>query len=95
MTKEEVLRHASTPLYASPIPTTAHVFKNRDHMYILYRTDPEKLREAVPEPLELPDDPLVRFEMMRMPDTTGYGDYTELIRDAHNLSFTEYHIAHR
>ncbi len=77
MTKEDILNHASTPLWASPIPTTEHIFRNRDHMYILYKTDPDALRIAVPEPLELPEEPLVRFEMMRMPDTTGYGDYTE------------------
>ncbi|MCR4842851.1 MAG: acetoacetate decarboxylase [Eubacterium sp.] len=77
MTKEEILNHASTPLYASPIPTTAHRFMNREHMYIIYKTDAKALRDAVPEPLEIPGEPLVRFEMMRMPDTTGYGDYTE------------------
>lgn len=30
----------------------------------------------VPEPLEI-DEPLVRFEVMRMGDVTGYGPYTE------------------
>jgi acetoacetate decarboxylase len=30
----------------------------------------------VPEPLEI-DQPLVRFEVMKMPDTTGYGAYVE------------------
>ena len=43
----------------------------------MYRTDREAIKRVVPEPLELMDDSLVRFEMMRMPDTTGYGDYTE------------------
>ena len=30
----------------------------------------------VPEPLEI-DEPLVKFEFIRMPDSTGFGDYTE------------------
>ena len=30
----------------------------------------------VPEPLEI-TDPLVKFEFIRMPDSTGFGDYTE------------------
>lgn len=77
MTKEEVLQHASTPMCASPIPQTAHRFMRREHMHILYRTDREALQKVVPEPLELPEEPLVQFEMMRMPDVTGYGDYTE------------------
>ena len=45
-------------------------------MIITYRTDPDKLRELVPEPLEI-DEPLVKFEFIRMPDSTGFGDYTE------------------
>lgn len=77
MTKEEVLRSTSTPLTSTPIPPTKHRFNQRDHMYIMYKTDRTALERVVPEPLELLDEPLVRFEMMRMPDTTGYGDYTE------------------
>jgi acetoacetate decarboxylase len=34
------------------------------------------LRAVVPEPLE-PDGALVRYEFIRMPDSTGFGDYTE------------------
>jgi hypothetical protein len=30
----------------------------------------------VPEPLQV-DDPLVKYEFIRMPDSTGFGDYTE------------------
>ena len=30
----------------------------------------------MPEPLEV-DEPLVKFEFIRMPDSTGFGDYTE------------------
>jgi acetoacetate decarboxylase len=45
-------------------------------MIITYRTDPEKLRAVVPEPLEV-DEPLVKYEFIRMPDSTGFGDYTE------------------
>lgn len=77
MTKEEVLKYASTPMCASPIPKTAHRFMEREHMHILYKTDWDALRKVVPEPLELVDEPLVQFEMMRMPNVTGYGDYTE------------------
>jgi len=34
------------------------------------------LRSVVPEPLEV-TEPLVKFEFIRMPDSTGFGDYTE------------------
>jgi acetoacetate decarboxylase len=45
-------------------------------MIITYRTDPQKLRALVPEPLEV-SEPVVKFEFIRMPDSTGFGDYTE------------------
>jgi hypothetical protein len=31
---------------------------------------------VVPEPLQI-DEPIVQFEFIRMPDSTGFGDYTE------------------
>ena len=49
---------------------------NREFLIITYRTDPEKLRALVPEPLEIAE-PIVKFEFIRMPDSTGFGDYTE------------------
>ena len=30
----------------------------------------------MPEPLQI-DEPLVKYEFIRMPDSTGFGDYTE------------------
>jgi acetoacetate decarboxylase len=51
-------------------------FYNREYLIVTYRTDPAKLRELVPEPLEV-GEPLVNFEFIRMPDSTGFGDYTE------------------
>jgi acetoacetate decarboxylase len=35
------------------------------------------LREVVPEPLEVAGD-TVAYEFIRMPDSTGFGDYTEM-----------------
>jgi acetoacetate decarboxylase len=67
----------STPLNAPSIPACGHRFNRREHMFITYETDWDALRAVVPEPLELVDRPLVRFEVMSMPDTTGYGAYYE------------------
>jgi acetoacetate decarboxylase len=36
----------------------------------------EALEAVVPGPLEI-RDPIVKFEFIRMPDSTGFGDYTE------------------
>ncbi len=45
-------------------------------LIITYRTDPDALRAVVPEPLEIAE-PIVKYEFIRMPDSTGFGDYTE------------------
>jgi acetoacetate decarboxylase len=45
-------------------------------LIITYRTDIDRLRAVVPAPLDV-DEPLVKFEFIRMPDSTGFGDYTE------------------
>lgn len=65
-----------TPLTAPAFPAVRPRFFDREYLNIVYRTDPEALRAVVPEPLEI-DEPLVRFEVMKMNDVTGYGPYTE------------------
>ena len=77
MKKEDVLKQLSTPIVACPSPNVPHRFNNRGYLYIVYRTDRKALEKVVPEPLELLDDPLVRFEVMYMSDATGFGVYTE------------------
>jgi acetoacetate decarboxylase len=77
MQASDVLKNAySMPLTSPAYPKGPYRFVNREFLIITYRTDPQKLRAVVPEPLEI-DDPLVKFEFIRMPDSTGFGDYTE------------------
>jgi len=64
------------PLTSPAFPRGPYRYHNREFLVITYRTDPEALRAVVPEPLEIAE-PLVRFEFIRMPDSTGFGDYTE------------------
>jgi acetoacetate decarboxylase len=64
------------PLTSPAFPRGPYRFCNREFLIITYRTDPDALRAAVPEPLEILE-PLVKFEFIRMPDSTGFGDYTE------------------
>ncbi|HTQ83405.1 MAG TPA: acetoacetate decarboxylase [Pseudolabrys sp.] len=66
----------SMPLTSPAYPKGPYRFVNREFLIITYRTDPDKLRAVVPGPLEI-DEPLVKFEFIRMPDSTGFGDYTE------------------
>jgi acetoacetate decarboxylase len=77
MTEEEILKRAfAMPLTNPAFPPGPYRFVNREYLIITYRTDPERLSAIVPEPLAL-DAPLVRYEFIRMPDSTGFGDYTE------------------
>jgi len=74
---EDVVRNAfAMPLTSPSYPPGPYRFVDREYMIITYRTDPEALRRVVPEPLQF-DEPLVKYEFTRMPDSTGFGDYTE------------------
>lgn len=64
------------PLTSPAFPMGPYRFVNCEYFIISYRTDPARLREVVPEPLQVVDD-LVHYEFIRMPDSTGFGDYTE------------------
>ena len=69
-------RAFAMPLTQPAYPPGPYRFYDREYLIITYRTDVEKLRAIVPEPLEVVSD-LVKFEFIRMPDSTGFGDYTE------------------
>jgi len=75
---EDAIRNRAfaMPLTSPAYPVGPYRFVNREYLIITYRTDPAKLRALVPEPLEV-REPLVKFEFIRMPDSTGFGDYTE------------------
>jgi acetoacetate decarboxylase len=64
------------PLTNPAFPPGPYRFINREYFIIQDRTDPEALRRIVPEPLEV-NEPVVNYEFIRMPDSTGFGDYTE------------------
>ncbi|WP_087930890.1 acetoacetate decarboxylase [Streptomyces albireticuli] len=76
MHTQDVARLFTTPLDSPAYAPARYRFTDREYLNITYRTDPAALRRIVPEPLSVPE-PLVRFEVMRMPDVTGLGGYTE------------------
>ena len=77
MREAEVLERAfAMPLTSPAYPPGPYRFVDREFFIITYRTDPEALREVIPAPLEM-TDPVVKYEFIRMPDSTGFGDYTE------------------
>ncbi|MBX3709526.1 MAG: acetoacetate decarboxylase [Gammaproteobacteria bacterium] len=64
------------PLNNPAYPRGPYRFVNREYFVITYESDLDKLKQIVPEPLEV-TEPIVKFEFIRMPDSTGFGDYTE------------------
>lgn len=77
MKADDVLNHAfAMPLTQPAYPPGPYRFYDREYLVMTYRTDAERLRAVVPEPLE-PLSDLVKFEFIRMPNSTGFGDYTE------------------
>lgn len=79
MTINEILQKGhGIPLASPAYPSSACHFVDREFLIITYRTDAETLRRLVPEPLAIDmANPLVKYEFIRMPDSSGFGDYTE------------------
>jgi acetoacetate decarboxylase len=74
---EKIRREAfAMPVHNPAYPRPPFRFVNREYFIISYETDPDALREIVPEPLK-PENNLVHYEFIRMPDSSGFGDYTE------------------
>jgi acetoacetate decarboxylase len=77
MDRMTLRKHAFAMPPSSPaFPPGPYRFVDREYFIIRYRTDPEALLRVVPEPLEIVA-PIVNYEFIRMPDSTGFGDYTE------------------
>lgn len=77
MTEDEVKSRAfAMPLTSPSFPPGPYRFVDREFFIVSYRTDPDALRAVIPAPLQF-TEPVVKFEFIRMPDSTGFGDYTE------------------
>jgi acetoacetate decarboxylase len=74
---EQILGLPSMPLAAPSYPRGPYRFVDREYLIVTYKSDPSAIRAALPEPL-LPDgSDTVLYEFIRMPDSAGFGDYTE------------------
>src|SRR6201997_462721 len=74
---DDVRRNAySMPLNNPAFPPGPYRFFDREYFIITYKPDPEARAAVVPEPLEVAE-PVVKYEFIRMPDSTGFGNYTE------------------
>lgn len=85
MTRDEILRAPSMPAFAPSYPRGPYRFFQREYLIVTYETDPEALRAALPEPLEAAPGNLAFYEWMKMPDSSGFGDYEESGSGIHAL----------
>jgi acetoacetate decarboxylase len=77
MKPDAILKKASMPLASPSYPPGPYRFVNREYFIVTYESDPDAIREALPEPLEPDGSNTVLYEFIRMPDSAGFGDYTE------------------
>ncbi|KMO42824.1 acetoacetate decarboxylase [Methylobacterium variabile] len=77
MTRDEILSAPSMPAFSPSYPHGPYRFIRREYLIITYETDPDALRAALPEPLEPAPGNLAYYEWMKMPDSSGFGDYEE------------------
>jgi len=74
---ETILNTASMPIASPSYPRGPYRFINREYFIVTYDSDPDAIRAALPEPLEPDGSGHVLYEFIRMPDSSGFGDYTE------------------
>ena len=78
MNIDDIMGNAfSMPIDSPSFPRGPYRFVDREYLIVTFRTDPKAIAAALPEPLRPLADPLVKFEVIRMPNSTGFGDYTE------------------
>lgn len=75
MKKSDVLALSSMPLQSPTYPLGPYKFFNRQYLVINYRTDPDAMREHLPEPLE-PAGNSVAVQWLDLPDGEGFGAYS-------------------
>jgi acetoacetate decarboxylase len=77
MTEDEIRSQAfAMPFHNPAYPPGPYRFVDREYLIITYRTDPDMLAKLIPAPLKLAE-PVVKFEFINMPDSTGFGHYCE------------------
>lgn len=77
MNAQDILNLPSMPMASPSYPKGPYRFIDREYLIITYESDPEAIRAALPEPLKPDGSNTVLYEFIRMPDSAGFGDYTE------------------
>ena len=82
----QILKLPSMPMASPSYPAGPYRFIQREYLIITYESEPAAIRAALPEPLEPDGSNTVLYEFIRMPDSAGFGDYTEWCSDSRSVS---------
>jgi len=77
MKPADILKVPSMPIASPTYPRGPYRFTNREYFITTYESDPDAIRAALPEPLEPDGSNTVLYEFVRLPDSSGFGDYTQ------------------
>ena len=77
MKETDIFTLASMPIASPSYPKGPYRFIDREFMIITYESEPDAIRDALPEPLEPDGSNTVLYEFIKMPDSAGFGDYRE------------------
>ncbi|MGF1462413.1 MAG: acetoacetate decarboxylase [Maricaulaceae bacterium] len=77
MTRDEILALPSMPPGNPSYPGGPYRFVDREYFIVVYESDPDAIRRAVPEPLAPDGSNTVLYEWINMPDSAGFGSYQE------------------
>jgi len=77
MRTDDILGLPSMPAASPSYPRGPYRFIDREYLIVTYESEPEAIHQALPEPLVPDGSDTVLYEFIRMPDSAGFGDYTE------------------
>lgn len=73
----DLLNSPSMPIASPTYPRGPYRFINREYLIITYESDADAIRRLLPQPLQPDGSNHVMYEFARMPDSSGFGDYTQ------------------
>lgn len=73
----DILAHPSMPIASPTYPRGPFRFVNREYFIVTYESDAEAIRRLLPEPLKPNGSNIVQYEFAHMPDSSGFGVYTQ------------------
>ncbi len=77
MNRDEILSLPSMPPGNPSYPMGPYRFIDREYFIVIYESDSDAIRRAVPDPLKPDGSEQVFYEWINMPDSSGFGSYQE------------------